>query len=198
MKVDVSSPRPGTLLARAAKLALRMRADEGGSLVEFAILAPLLFILVAMAGSFTLAFYNLQQLGTATAAAVDLVAAQQGVTTDPCETAQNLIQGNTSTSVPGLLPGFNTANLNYRLAITTTGSSPTTTYYPSSSGWTAGSSTFTCSAAGASGSAPMLANQAVTLTVQYTYTWLPIPTFQPFGTLTPSTPLTTSETAMAD
>ena len=64
-------------MARIASRALRLRGEEGGSLVELAIFAPLLFLILGGAGSFTLAFFNLQQIGNATAAAVQTVAAEQ-------------------------------------------------------------------------------------------------------------------------
>jgi len=189
MNVDLRFRKPDAWLARAARRALRFRGDEGGSLVEFAILLPVLFILVGMAGSFTLAFYNLQQLENAASTAVDLAAAEQGVTTDPC----NLVM----TTVQSILPGWSASSLSYTLTIT--GSDGTVTSYPSSSN--GGSTAYSCTAAGSRGgtSTAEYPDTPVTLTVTYAYSWLPIPTFHPFGTLTPTVPLSTPpQSAMAD
>jgi Flp pilus assembly protein TadG len=182
MKVETNLPALANLCTRAAERARRWRSDEGGSLVEFAILLPVMFVLVAMAGSFTLAFYNLQQLGSAVATGDAIVASEQGVTSDPCYLAQ--------TTVLSALPGWTASSLSFTLTVTNSSGTGTTETF------TGTTSSPICEAEAAeSDFAP---NEPVTLTVTYSYSWLPIPNFHPFGALTPSTPLTTSETAMAD
>jgi Flp pilus assembly protein TadG len=189
MKIEVNLRR---LVAGAARRARWVRDEQGGSLVEFAILSPLLFVLVAMAGSFTLAFYNLQQIGNATASAVAIVASQQGVTTDPCNLAM--------ASVQAALPGFTAANLSYSLTVNTTGypASGSGTTFSSGGSSSYGSNTaFSCPNPDTT-SSTFASGEPVTLTVTYSYSWLPIPTFHPFGALTPTTALATTESAMAD
>ena len=175
MKLDCSLRRLGSLVSRAAKHGMRVRGEEGGAVLEMAIALPLLMTVLTGAASFSLAFYNLQQLQNATSATVQLIANQQGLLTDPCATAQS--------SVTGALPGWNTANFKYSMVITD--SSGTAHNYPAS-GMSSG--TFSCTA-GAGEEAP---NESVVLSVSYTYTWLPIVAFSP------SSPLSATQAAMAD
>jgi Flp pilus assembly protein TadG len=185
-KACLSLQKPFRLAARVARRGAAR--DEGGSLVEFAILLPFLFVIVAMAATFSMAFYNLQQLACATTTAVELVAAQQVSTNDPCQLTMNAVQGT--------LPGWTAANITYTLTVTN--AAGTATPYPSSGN--GGSTAFTCKAAGAGGSVSTkeAPNTPIVLTVSYSYSWLSLPNFNPFGPLTPSTPLTATETAMAD
>jgi Flp pilus assembly protein TadG len=171
--------------ARVASQALRFRSEEGGSLVEFAITAPLLFVVLAMAATFTLAFFDLQQLGNATAAAVQAIAAEQGVTGDPCNLAMTTIQSE--------LPGFTAANLSYTLVVT--GTTGTSTSF--ASGSYGGSTGFSCGS-GDTTSTNFAAGEPVKLTVSYTYSWFGIPTLPFFGKMKATGPLTATETAMAD
>jgi Flp pilus assembly protein TadG len=160
------------LLGRRVKRQFCFRSEEGGALVEFAVTIPLMMTVLTGTASFSMALYYLQQLGNATSTAVQLVGAEQGLTTDPCATAV--------TSVTDSLPSWNAKVLTYTLTITNS-SGTATTYGP-----TEGSS-FSCTA-GASELAP---NEPVTLTVSYTYSWLPVYKFSP------SSPLASTDTAMA-
>ena len=173
MKLDMVLRRQVGFVSRAVKRAMRLRGEEGGALLEFAITLPLLMTVLTGAASFSLAFYSLQQLGNAVSSASQLVAAEQGLITDPCATAV--------TSVTGSLPGWTASKLTYSMSITD--SSGTAHPY----GPTTGSS-FTCPA-GAAEEAP---NEPVTLTVSYAYTWMPILAFSP------SSPLTSTEASLAD
>jgi Flp pilus assembly protein TadG len=182
MNENCGSRRPGGWMARLASRALRLRSEEGGSLVELAMFAPLLFIVLTGAASFTFAFFNLQQLGNATASAVQVVAAQQGVNSDPCNLAMTTIQGE--------LPGFTAANLSYTLTVTgTTGSA---TVFSSTSGSNGSNTTFSCGGTDTT-STNFAADEPVTLQVSYTYSWLYVLKFTPA-----KSPLTATETAMAD
>jgi Flp pilus assembly protein TadG len=173
MKLDMGLRRQVRFMSRAVKRAMRLRGEEGGALLEFAITLPLLMTVLTGAASFSLAFYSLQQLGNAVSSASQLVAAEQGLITDPCAQAV--------TSVTGSLPGWTASKLTYTMVITDSSGSAHT-YGP-----TAGSS-FSCTA-GAALEAP---NEPVTLTVSYAYTWMPILAFSP------SSPLTSTEAALAD
>jgi Flp pilus assembly protein TadG len=150
-----------------------VKGEEGTSLVELAISVPIMMTLITGAASFSLAFYNLQQLGSATANAAQVLAAEQGLVTDPC--------ANVVTSVTTSLPNWTASKITYTLSITDS-SGTATTFGP-----TAGSS-FSCT----SGAADMAQNEPVTVTVSYSYSWLPILKF------TPSSALTSSNTAMAN
>jgi len=152
--------------------------------LEFALMVPPLILVLTGAASFSLAFYNLQQLQNAVGATVPMVAAQQGMASDPCASALSDLEA--------ALPTFNTSNLSYSLTVTASGG--TTTY-------TGSGTSFTCQAAGPGTAASpnttteMEAGTPVVLKVSYTYTWLVIVPSKDFS---PSTPLTASSAALAD
>jgi Flp pilus assembly protein TadG len=173
MKLDMGLRGQVRLVSRAVKRAMGLRGEEGGALLEFAITLPLLMTVLTGAASFSLAFYSLQQLGNACSSASQLVAAEQGLITDPCATAV--------TSVTGSLPGWTASKLTYKMVITDSSGSAHT-YGP-----TTGSS-FSCTA----GAAEEAANEPVVLTVSYSYTWMPILAFSP------SSPLSSTEASLAD
>ncbi len=172
MNIESSLRKRAILLARRMKRGLRFRGEEGGALVEFAVTIPLMMTVLTGTASFSLALYYLQQLGAATSNAVQLVAAEQGLTTDPCATAV--------TSVTTSLSSWKSSSITYTMTITNS-SGTATTYGP-----TAGSS-FSCTA----GASELTANEPVSLTVSYAYTWLPVYKFSP------SSALTSTDTAMA-
>src|SRR5580700_11321587 len=70
-----------------------VKGERGTSLVELAITLPIMLTLLTGAASFSLGFYYLQELGNATTSGVQLVAADQGRVTDPCETAAAAVEG---------------------------------------------------------------------------------------------------------
>jgi Flp pilus assembly protein TadG len=173
MKIKFNPRTPSRWLAGVVRQALGLRSEEGGALLEFAVTLPLLMTVLTGAASFSMAFYSLQQLGNAVSSASQLIAAEQGLLSDPCAT--------TVTTVTGALPGWTASKLTYTMVITdSTGA--THTYGP-----TAGSS-FSCTA-GASLESP---NEPVVLTVSYAYSWLPVLAFSP------SSPLSSTQAAMAD
>lgn len=149
----------------------RWRGEEGASLVEFAVTLPLMITVLTGAASFCMALYSLQQLGNATSTAAQLLAAEQGLITDPCAT--------TVTTITASLPNWTTSKLTYTLTITDS-SDTAHTFGP-----TAGS-TFSCT----SGAADMAANEPVTVNVSYAYTWFPILDFSP------TSPISSTEAAL--
>jgi Flp pilus assembly protein TadG len=187
MKIRLGLRRRSGVLAWAVKRAQGSSDENGGAVVEFAVAIPLLMTVITGGASFSLALYNMQQLTTVTSSAVQTVAAEQTGITDPCSVAQTLIQGAGTSTNPGLLPSMAPANLNYQMTITD--ASGTAHQYPSS-GYTSGSGTFSCTA----GATEMAPNEPVSLTVKYSYTWVPIPGFA--SSL--ASPLYASATAMAD
>ncbi len=179
MKIGFDLRRHGRTLACVARRALRLRREEGGSeLVEFAFVLPGLMIVLTGTVSFALALYCLQQLGNATANAVQTVAAEAALASDPCAQAV--------TSVTSALSGWDTTKLTYTMVITypSGGTTVAASYGP-----TTGSG-FTCVA----GASELLGSQnyPIVLTVKYDYAWLPILKF------TPSSPLISTQGAIAD
>jgi Flp pilus assembly protein TadG len=173
MKINFNPRGPSRWWAGVVRRALGLRNEEGGALMEFAVTLPLLMTVLTGAASFSMAFYSLQQLGNATAGAVQAVAAEQGLISDPCALAVS--------QVTSALPGWVAGNLTYTMVITD--STPTAHSY----GPTTGSS-FSCTP-GAANEAP---NEPVVLTVSYKYSWLPVLAFSP------SSPLSSTQAAMAD
>ena len=173
MNVRRGITRQALRLAQRLMRAKFVKGEEGTSLVELAISVPIMMMLLTGAASFSLAFYSLQQLGSATANAAQVLAAEQGLITDPC--------ANVVTSVTTSLPNWTASKLTYTVSITDSGGTAHTT--PATTG-----SSFSCNTY----AAYMAQNEPVTVTVSYSYSWLPIFKF------TPSSALTASETAMAN
>lgn len=151
----------------------RFFSEEGGALVEFSVVLPLLLALLSGSASFSLALYRFQQLGNATATAAHLVAAEQGLITDPCAVA--------ATSITSTLPSWSASQMTYTITLTDVNGTAHTF------GPTTGSS-FSCT----SGAADMAANEPMTLKVSYKYTWFPILGFSP------SSPLTVTQSALME
>jgi Flp pilus assembly protein TadG len=180
MKIGSRLARLPAGRGRAGKCVFKARGEEGNSLVEMAFVLPLLIMILMGSASFSLAFYSLQQLQEATATAVRVVGALQGQTEDPCAAVQTMVQS--------ALPGWTTAKLSYAMIITN--ASGTAYNYPAS-GMTSGAGSYSCQA-GAVPTTGLAAGEPVQLKVQYSYTWIPIPG------VNLSSPLTATETAMAD
>ena len=154
-------------------IALLRSGDEGQSIVEFALVLPLLMTILFCMYSLTMALYQYQQLEYATFFAAQQVGAGRGLLKDPCNTV--------ATTVAAALPSWTASKFTYTVFITN--SSGTSNKY----GPTAGSG-FSCTA----GAANMSANQPITVGVSYQYTWIPAYLVNMSGNLT------TSETVLAD
>jgi hypothetical protein len=143
-----------------------LRAEEGWELLEFAFVLPALVAVLTLVASCALAFYNFQQLGNATANAVQYIANDEGLLTDPCATAVTQVTGSWQ------LKNWTASNFSYRIAITPAGSS-TTDYYPSATTMSTGSS-FTCTSYAAdltTGVSTSNQPTVVVLTVSYSYNY---------------------------
>ncbi|MGA3033014.1 MAG: TadE family protein [Terracidiphilus sp.] len=172
MSLGLGLRKQAARCSRAVRRMLRLRSEEGSSLVEFAVTLPLLMTVLTGTASFALAFYFFQQLGNATGNAVQYVASDVTLITDPCATAES--------KITGALPTWTVSKFTFTMVITdNTGT--THTYGP-----TAGSS-FSCTA----GATYETQNEPITLTAQYTYSWMPILKFSP------SSPLTSTQGAVA-
>lgn len=153
---------------RRCRAAGTLRDEDGTSLIEFAMVLPLLMSLLTGAASFSMALYSYQQLGYAASNAAQQLAAQAGLkVTDPC--------ANVVSTVTAALSTWTASKLTYTVSITDS-SGTAHTYGP-----TAGSS-FSCTA----GSAYLTANEPATVQVSYQYSWFPILAFSPSSSLTSS------------
>jgi Flp pilus assembly protein TadG len=158
--------------------------DEGSQVVEIAVVAPILLVILTGMASFGMALYSEQQLGLATAGAVQAVATGASYISNPCQTA--------AADVANTLPTWTAANLTYTLTIYTssTSSTPFT--------WTGTSYPSTCATTGlndlqATGSE----FQPLILKVTYPYSWFPIFQWSKYGnTLSPSGNLQSTQAAM--
>jgi Flp pilus assembly protein TadG len=169
------------VFSRALACINHLRGEDGTELVEFAFVVPWLVAMITGVMSFALAFYNLQLLGNATTTGVQLAAEDQGLVTDPCETA--------ATTVENALPGWATTKLTFTMTWTDSGG----TSHTSGPTAEASSTSFTCTSAGSGApTTEMAPNTPVVLTVKYTYSWLPILKF------VVSSPLTATEASVAD
>ena len=165
MNIRKSVTRQALRLAQRLGWAKGVKGEKGSSLVELAISLPIMLMLLTGAASFSLAFYFLQQLGNATTSGVQLIAADQGLVSDPCETGAAAVEGG--------LPNWATTKLTFTLNWTdSTGGSHTQGPTLESS-----STAFSCATAGDGSTDTSTAigpNTPVVLTVSYSYTWLPM------------------------
>jgi Flp pilus assembly protein TadG len=183
MNIRKGITRQALRLALRLRLAKRVKGEEGTSLVELAISLPIMMTLLTGAASFSLAFYSLQQLGNATTTGVQVVAANQGLVSDPCETA--------AAAVESALPHWTTTKLTFTMTWTDSSGTSHTEGPDAESSSTA----FSCATAGdgtSDTSTAMGPATPVILTVTYSYPWLPILKF------TPSSALTSTEASLAD
>src|SRR5579862_8933759 len=166
-------------IGRLVKRALRFGDEDGGALVEFAVALPLFMTVLTGTASFSLAFYTLQQIGNATSGAALRVGAVARTSSDPC--AEVVSQ------VTASLPGLDSTKFTYT-AVITNAAGTATTYGPTTG------STFSCTAAGSGGTSSTEAGsgEPATVTVSYSYTWLPVVAFSP------SSALAASDTTMID
>jgi len=170
------------LLVRRLGRNADLESEEGTSLVELAITLPIMLTLLTGAASFSLAFYFLQQLGSATTTGVQLVAADQGLVSDPCETA--------AAAVEASLPNWTTTKMTFTMTWTDSSNS-SHTEGPIAE---ASSTSFSCPTAGDGStdtSTAIAPNTPVVLTVSYSYSWLPVFKFAP------SSPLTSTQASLA-
>lgn len=129
--------------------------EEGNALVEFALVAPLMLLLMTGMFSVVMALMNYQQLGNAVNTASQQVMAARSNGSDPCAAVVS--------TVTTVLPSWTASKFTYTVQIYTTATA-STTYGP-----TTGSS-FSCTA----GEANLTPDYPAAITVSYAYTWLPV------------------------
>jgi Flp pilus assembly protein TadG len=128
------------------------RAEQGGSLVEFALVLPVMLLLVTGFTTFGLALNNYLELTEATGIGAQQLAILRGNTTDPCAQAAAAVEGTVSNLAP--------ASMTFVFVLNGT-------TYPSSGSYTG--TTASCSSSspttGAAGN--LVQGQSATMTVTY-------------------------------
>jgi len=148
---------------------------EGQSLVEFAIVLPMLVMIITFMFSISMAMISFEQLNGATSsAALQVLATSRNVLADPCASVES--------SVSTALPGFTASKLTYTVTIQNS-SGTSVTYGP-----TAGTG-FSCTGAATVLSADT-PNTPGSLTVSYPYTWIPVYLQKMTGNLSVTQPVT--------
>ena len=131
---------------------LHRSGEEGGSLVEMAVVLPLLLLLTTGILTFGIAISNDLQLTEAVSSGARVIAVSRGNTLDPCNTAV--------TSTAQAAPGLAQANMTFTLVLNT--GTNTYTYGP-----TQGS--LSCSSASITTGPPSYMVQGGTATLTVTY-----------------------------
>lgn len=148
---------------------------EGQSLVEFALVLPMLLMVLTFMFSISMAMISFEQLNVATAnAALLQLAPARNVDPNPCSSIQ--------TAVTTSLPSWTASKLTYTVTIQNS-SGTNVTYGP-----TTGTG-FSCTAAYTVLAADQTATPA-SLTVSYTYSWLPVYLQHMAGNLSVTQPVT--------
>jgi Flp pilus assembly protein TadG len=96
--VLLAEPASGRRPGGRQLLALLRTGEQGQSLVEFALLLPILLLLTTGIFVFGVAMNNYMELTNAVSVGARTVAINAGITTDPCATAATAIE----TAAPGL------------------------------------------------------------------------------------------------
>lgn len=166
--------------AKARTMSSRLRAFlnydvEGQSLVEFALVVPMLLMIMTFMFSISMAMISYEQLNSATSsAALQVLATSRNVLSDPCASIES--------SVSTALPGFTASKLTYTVTIQNSSGS-NVTYGP-----TAGTG-FSCTGAATVLQADNTSTPA-SLTVSYPYTWIPVYLQKMTGNLSVTQPVT--------
>lgn len=150
--------------AVAARLRARLRSgEEGGSIIETALVLPLLLSIMLGMFSLTMALYTYQQLGYATFACAQQLGFSRGLYVDPCyQATQTLMTA---------LPGFAASKLS--ITMTISNSAGTASVYGPFTGAVASGSG--CTGAGSGGTTNAMGqNQPATVNVSYNYSWIPM------------------------
>lgn len=176
MKTDCGLRQRANSLAHRLRRFLHRGGEDGNALVELAIALPIMMTILTGTASFSMGLFYLQQLGNATATAAQVLGSEQALVTNPCALVV--------TTITTALPNWTASKISYSVSITD--ASGTAHPFPTT-GMTTGSS-FSCTA----GAADMAQNEPVTVTVSYSFTWLPVLQFSP------SSSLTATETSIAD
>lgn len=142
--------RKTSLLRGYFRKRFRLSGDDGQSILEFALCAPVLLLIVTGITTFGLALSNYLSMTNAVGTAAQYLAVQRSVTTNPCSDAAN--------AFVGAAPSLNTANLTFSFSLNGTSYGP----YSGLSKSTCSSSSTSTGAAG-----NLVAGQSAQMTVYY-------------------------------
>ena len=169
-KTGVNARSPGGRIR-----ALLCFSTDGQSMVEFALVLPMLLMIITFMFSISMAMLSYEQLETATSnAALLQLATARNVLPDPCAKIED--------AVSSALPTWNAANFTYTVVIQNSSGS-NVTYGP-----TTGTG-FSCTGAYTTLSADSTATPA-SLKVSYPYTWVPVYLQHMTGNLSVTQPVT--------
>jgi Flp pilus assembly protein TadG len=192
LKVAQRTPNGGVAWARPLTLRQQLYSffgarEEGSQLVEMAVVAPLLLVILTGMASFGMALYSQQQLGLATANAAQAVATGASYITNPCQSVE--------ADVTSGLPNWTAASFNYTITITMVTSGTTTTQTDT---WKGTSYPADCTTTDLTDLTSTPAQfHPFTLKVTYPYSWFPIMNWGSYGsTIKPSGNLTSTQAAM--
>ena len=160
---EVVRVRPLTL--RQQLYAFFRTKEDGSQLVEMAMVAPILLVILTGMASFGMALYSQQQLGFAAANSVQAVATGASYTTFSSTSTYDSPCQEIAAIVTSGLPNWNTGSISYTLTIGS--NSPYT--------WTGTSYPSGCATTGVT---EIQANSAqlqpLVLNISYPYSWFPI------------------------
>jgi Flp pilus assembly protein TadG len=142
--------RPRGLWERVSR---HVRAEQGGSLVEFALVLPLLMLIVTGITTFGIALNNYMELTEATGIGAQQLAISRGNTTDPCSTVASAVEG----AAPYLTP----ASLQFTLTLDGTAYGP----YAGNTTWSSSTCSSASTSTGAAGN--LVQGQSAVLKVTY-------------------------------
>lgn len=147
--VSVEALSMGERLLRS----LRIRSDEGQSVLEFALCVPVLLLIVTGISTFGIALNNYLTMTNAISTSAQLLSVNRANTTDPCSLA--------ATAFANAAPNLNSTNLKFSFALNGT-PYPSSGTYSGSTGSTCSSGSTTTGAAG-----NLVAGQPAKVTVSY-------------------------------
>jgi Flp pilus assembly protein TadG len=128
------------------------RCEQGGSLVEFALVLPVLLLLVTGFTTFGLALNNYLELTEATGIGAQQLAILRGNTTDPCAQAAAIVTGTVSNLAPASMTFVFTLN---------------GTNYPSSGTYSGTNASCSSSSTTTGAAGNLVQGQSATMTVGY-------------------------------
>jgi Flp pilus assembly protein TadG len=137
-------------LRERVRAVFRSRSDEGQSLVEFALAAPILLVIVTGITAFGLALNNYLSMTNAISTSAQYLAVSRANTTDPCSLA--------ATAFANAAPNLNSTKLNFTFVLNGTS-------YGSYSGLSASTCSSSSTTTGAAGN--LVAGQSAKMTVTY-------------------------------
>ena len=150
MTATLAAANQKPVKSRILRNRLRLGNDTGQSILEFALCAPVLLLVVTGIATFGIALNNYLVMTNAVGTATQYLALQRNVTTNPCQDAAN--------SFVNASPNLNSANLTFSYSLNGTA-------YGAYNGLTASTCSSSSTSTGAAGN--LIAGKPVQMTVTY-------------------------------